>query len=391
MADDLMDKIEGMVTPEVIGKAAEATGESPENTHKAIQGAVPTVLAGLTHGASTPGGAARIFGALKEGGTGPDLMNKVFGDRSGAVSDALAKSSGVKSSSASHLLMLALPMIAGVIGKHALSNRLDAGGLSQLLSSQKKAIVDNPNTPPGLASALGAQPVSRGIERPVEAAKKRSRGHLLLPALILGALAVWGISALTRGHAPGVTARQPELPVMPSLHGPEAPSIPNPSVPKVEAPAGGEMPTTGRLTLPGGQTLDVDANGQEAQMARALGDDNISLPHTFEFDNLNFESGTAMVTSDSFKTVDDIAAMLRAYPTARVRLEGHTDSVGDDAANRALSESRATTIASMLTTRGVAGDRIEKAGNSEQSPVAENESEEGRARNRRVGVVLLGR
>ncbi len=55
----------------------------------------------------------------------------------------------------------------------------------------------------------------------------------------------------------------------------------------------------GPITLPGSKTLDVDANGPEAEMEHSLGNSKTSQPHTFEFDNLNFESATANLTPDS--------------------------------------------------------------------------------------------
>ncbi len=419
MAMDLMDSVKGLLTPEVVGKAAEATGESPESTSKALHGAVPTVFAGFAQSASAPGGAARLMGMLTTGGaTGQGLMSKVLGDRGGAVSDALAKHSGIKSSSASHLLTLAFPMVAGVLGKQILSNKLSPGGLSQLLSRHNKAIADDPHTPPGLAGALGMSSLSEiggasgsteephvssvrtppvteaatgGVARTVEpsgVSPRKPRWSVLLPALALCALAVWGIFGLTKSHAPkvGVTEPQPTMPGLPSMPTPQAPKAPNvPAAPKVEAPS------VGPIALPGGKTLDVAPNGPEAEMAHYLGDSATPLPHTFAFDNLNFETGTAKVTPDSTKTIDGLATMLQAYPSARVRLEGHTDSVGDPAANQALSKERAEAIEQMLTARGISSDRIETTGKSEEAPVAKNGSQEGRARNRRVDIVLLDR
>jgi len=145
------------------------------------------------------------------------------------------------------------------------------------------------------------------------------------------------------------------------------------------------------VTLPGGKTLDVETNSPEADMAHYLGDRSMSLPHTFQFSGLNFESGTASATTDSSKTLDDVAAMLESYPSSRVRVVGHTDSAGDPAANQTLSEARADAIKGMLTSRGIASDRIETAGNSEQAPVADNDTEEGRARNRRADIMLIDR
>jgi OmpA-OmpF porin, OOP family len=415
MAVDLMETVKAMLTPELVGKAAETTGESPDSARKAMHGAVPAVFAGLVQSASAPGGSARIFSAITAGGAGGSgLMSNVLGERSGAVGNALGKSSGIPSSSASHILSLVFPIAAGVLGKQILAKGMNPAGFSQMLFGHKKAIMDSRDTPPGLAEALGvgslseiggaqaevAQPhissattpeeystgeATRAMESSVASSHRRSRLGGIVPALVVAALAVWGILALARSHGPkpGVTAPQPTLPTMPklpSLHAPEAPGFPK-----------GEAPTAGPITLPGGKVLDVDKNGPEAQMAAYLSNSSAPLPHTFALDNLNFESGTANLTPASEKTVDDLAVLLHAYPSAQVRVEGHTDSVGDPAANLKLSQARATTLAEKLAAKGVARERIDVAGRSQESPVAENGSPEGRARNRRVDIVLLSR
>jgi outer membrane protein OmpA-like peptidoglycan-associated protein len=396
MAANLIEMAKGMLTPELVGKTAEATGESPDSTLKAMRGAVPAALAGFGQSASTPGGAAGIYSAITGGGlSGSGLMSKVLGEHAGAVGDTIARSSGIKSSSASHILTLVFPMVAGLLGKQVLSNRLNPAGLSQMLFSHKKAILDDPDAPAGLAGSLGTPALGETHGAAwVDVAQARAvpphpraRSGVLLPVLlILGALLAWGIAAITRGHAPkgGVTAPQPTL-APPTVSKPTMPTPPKMEAPKVEAPAGGP------IKLPGGKMLDVDRNGPEAQMADYLGDKSAPLPHTFEFNTLSFDSGSTTLAPGAPQSIDALATMLNAYPSARVRLEGNTDTAGDPAANQALSKARANTVADMLAERGIARGRIETEGKSQHNPVAQNESQEGRARNRRVDVVLLSR
>jgi outer membrane protein OmpA-like peptidoglycan-associated protein len=188
---------------------------------------------------------------------------------------------------------------------------------------------------------------------------------LLIPLVLLGAV-ILGI-ALTRAHrAPrvGVTAPQPTMPAAPHV---ETPHVQTPQVqaPQVQAPTVG-TPTAGAIALPGGKTLNVPSNSPQADMARTLGDNSKALPQSFAFDDLAFDPGSATPTAASTKTVDDIAAMLQAYPSARIRIKGHTDATGTPAANRALSASRASTLKDMLVARGVDPNRIETTGASEQ-------------------------
>jgi OOP family OmpA-OmpF porin len=71
-----------------------------------------------------------------------------------------------------------------------------------------------------------------------------------------------------------------------------------------------------------------------------------------------------------------------------VRVEGHTDSQGSESYNQALSERRANTVLNYLVSNGIDGDRLSASGFGENSPVADNATAEGRARNRRVDLVV---
>ena len=82
--------------------------------------------------------------------------------------------------------------------------------------------------------------------------------------------------------------------------------------------------------------------------------------------------------------------MLVQHPELRIRIEGHTDSEGEDAYNQQLSEQRATAVRSYLVEKyGVAAQRLETAGLGESKPVADNATPEGRQQNRRVELVRL--
>jgi outer membrane protein OmpA-like peptidoglycan-associated protein len=87
-------------------------------------------------------------------------------------------------------------------------------------------------------------------------------------------------------------------------------------------------------------------------------------------------------------TIDRLAQFMRDYPERSVRIEGHTDAAGDDAANQALSERRASAVESELMARGIDSARIATAGYGETRPIASNDSAAGRLQNRRIEIVL---
>lgn len=103
---------------------------------------------------------------------------------------------------------------------------------------------------------------------------------------------------------------------------------------------------------------------------------------TFEFDR-------ARLTPNAMTLLDDVAAELRRYPEIRVELGGHTDSRGSDAYNQRLSESRAKAVRAYLEGEGIDGERMTAVGYGETQPVASEETDEGRERNRRVELKIV--
>jgi OmpA-OmpF porin, OOP family len=125
------------------------------------------------------------------------------------------------------------------------------------------------------------------------------------------------------------------------------------------------------------------------KLANFLGDRSANdLPKTFVFDHLSFESGSARLTSDSNKTVNDLAQVLKAYPTAQVQITGHTDNTGNPQANQSLSLARANAVRNMLLNGGIAANRISTEGFGQDRPIAPNGDEQGRAQNRRTELTV---
>jgi len=103
-----------------------------------------------------------------------------------------------------------------------------------------------------------------------------------------------------------------------------------------------------------------------------------------------FETGKATLRPGAADRLRPLATYLQAAPNVRVRIEGHTDSVGNDAYNQRLSEARAQSVRGALATMGVQPARIETIGHGETRPVATNANVAGRQANRRVELTLLG-
>lgn len=101
-----------------------------------------------------------------------------------------------------------------------------------------------------------------------------------------------------------------------------------------------------------------------------------------------FDTGRAELKPGAFATLDRLATFMRDNPERRLAIEGHTDSVGSEALNLALSQQRAESVRAALVQRGVDGARITTRGLGLSTPVASNATAEGRQRNRRVEIVI---
>jgi outer membrane protein OmpA-like peptidoglycan-associated protein len=102
-----------------------------------------------------------------------------------------------------------------------------------------------------------------------------------------------------------------------------------------------------------------------------------------------FETGQTELLESARSSLVEVVDLLQSEPDKLIRIEGHTDSVGSAQANLELSEMRADAVRLALIDLGVASERITSIGLGEDFPIASNESEEGRSRNRRVDVILL--
>jgi OmpA-OmpF porin, OOP family len=109
-------------------------------------------------------------------------------------------------------------------------------------------------------------------------------------------------------------------------------------------------------------------------------------------EQVQFETGTAVIRDDSAELLQQVVNLLQSHPEVQsCEVAGHTDDTGQPELNRQLSEARARAVMSWLVARGVDSQRLSARGYGEARPIADNTSEEGRARNRRVEFLILRR
>jgi OOP family OmpA-OmpF porin len=177
------------------------------------------------------------------------------------------------------------------------------------------------------------------------------------------------------GGAPRVASTPPAPPPAPEPA--VAAPAPEPAAPPPPADTDGDGVTDNRDQCPGTpRGVAVDENGcpQRGSITR---------------EGVTFEYNSAVLTADSARILDGVADGLKKYPRLRVELQGHTDSRGPDAYNLTLSEKRANAVREYLLKAGVASQQISAKGYGEAQPIADNNTEAGRAKNRRVVMYVL--
>jgi outer membrane protein OmpA-like peptidoglycan-associated protein len=102
---------------------------------------------------------------------------------------------------------------------------------------------------------------------------------------------------------------------------------------------------------------------------------------------IHFDTGKATIQPDSETTLDEIVKLLGTHPELHLRVEGHTDNQGNAGLNQTLSEKRAQAVVAWLVAHGTTASRLSAKGFGASQPVADNSTDEGRAKNRRVELV----
>ncbi|WP_298690941.1 OmpA family protein [uncultured Sulfuricurvum sp.] len=132
------------------------------------------------------------------------------------------------------------------------------------------------------------------------------------------------------------------------------------------------------------EELNKELKGSGVEVQRQGDTINLNMPG-----GITFDTGKANIKPNFNPVLDDIAGVMTKYPETKIEVHGHTDNVGSDASNLSLSQLRAQSVSSALTTRGVGSDRIKAIGFGENAPVATNDTPAGREANRRVEIKII--
>lgn len=112
-------------------------------------------------------------------------------------------------------------------------------------------------------------------------------------------------------------------------------------------------------------------------------------PEHLVLDGILFESGSATIDPESNPRLDRVVEFMTHMTSVRIQIAGHTDNVGDPRRNQQLSQARAEAVRAYIVSHGIDGSRVEAIGYGDTRPVASNDTEEGRAQNRRIEATEL--
>jgi len=385
MSFNLLETVKSYFNDEFTNRASASLGESTSGIAKALSAIIPTSLAGiLLKATSGNDGANSVLDMAKNAfasnagspelaspANGSSMLSNLFGEKTSGISSAISQFAGIKDSSAGSLLSMGLPAIMGILGKHADQNNLSASGLAGFLSSQKDHILHA--MPAGLSSITGflglgalgttAANLKYNVNQSAEPIVDKPRGNnWLLPLIIIvAAIALlWGLSRGCNQTRPSTAAIDTDTSA--AMTGADT-STAAPATPAHESI---------KVQLPNGKELDAYKGGIEDELVTFLKSDWKSLSadslknRWFDFDNLNFNSGTAVIVPESEKQLDNIAEILKAFPDAKIKIGGYTDVTGDAAANKKLSQARADAAKNGLDKRGVGSQVIGAEGYGSQ-------------------------
>ena len=405
MVSNIVGLVKDYLSDDVMTKIAGHLGENKSGVASAAEGTVSSVLAGLMQKGSDAKGAESILQTISEvkhdGGilsnlgsmldsgssvkdlisSGGGMLSSIFGSKAQGVTDLIASKSGISKTSGWSLTALLAPIVMGVLGKTLGSEGgLNVGSLMNLLRGQKDFIKGM--LPAGLTGLLGISDIGETGRQAVQAAAAPARKMWPWALLALGLLALF---FLWRGMSTREVAQQVTEPAK------EAATAVQTTAERTAEQARQGLAALGEFSkrmLPDGVELNIPALGVENKLIGFIEDKQRPVDATtwFSFDRLTFETGKATLKPESQEQLKNVAEIMKAYPNVKIKLGGYTDNVGDPQANLALSQQRADAVMAELVVLGVDPVRMQAKGYGEQHPVADNSTEEGRAKNRRIDI-----
>jgi outer membrane protein OmpA-like peptidoglycan-associated protein len=446
----ILNSLKGLVTDQLVSGIAGHLGESNEGITKAIGGIMPTLLGGmmgakqedhsmlgglLSQAGNLGGGnlVGDLLGGLTGGNTnsgisgiGSSLVSGLLGNKMGGAVSMISNLAGIKSGSSSSLMGIGGSLLASFLGKKMLGDNLNFGGIMNMITGQKDEIMKA--APAGFAETLGlgslfggakdavTNTVSNATSTVTNAASTLTGGNdnkgggmkWLWPLLLLlgiGAAAMYLLKGCNKTED-ATASTEEAAPVVATdattavVTGTDSVATAASTATTTAAAAVTTAVESIKVKLKDGIEINANKGGIEDKLVAFLEDpasklvgDADKTKDWYDFDNLNFDLGKSTITTASQVQVANLAAILKAYPTMKIKIGGYTDKKGVDAANLKLSQSRADAVLAALKGKGANAAQITKAeGYGETlATVAETADDAARRADRRTSVRILSK
>ncbi len=404
MSLNIIDLIKGQLGSALVTQAASQLGESESGISKAIGGLLPAVVGGLANNSANPTVLDAISNAPSQGVLGnllglasdntwvQGLLTSIFGDKLSGLVNSIATYAGISNNSSASLLNLVTGATVGSVGKYAAENNLDQSGISSLLNDQKGIV--SSLLPAGLSLAsLNVGDWAKGYkfdndndtikttpttplpnpvqheEKKIEVTKSVADGGTfpdrtsnssdggsiwkwLLPLLLLIAAAYFLWKQCDKKETTTTTTVAGDS--LNTVN--DTAATVNDTATAVKTAKVDENIDLNGTSLKGyrgGMEDNMIAFLKSGSYASAT-DDAALKDKWYDFDHVNFKMGSATeLEAGSQGQLENLVAILKAYPDAKIKIGGYTDKVGNETANVKLSGERATYIKEWLAKQGV--------------------------------------
>jgi len=443
MAINLLEMLSSQIGGSQYSQIGKFLNTDEGTVKSAMDAALPSILGSVINNGNSSTGAAGLINMLNKGNfdgsmldnlgglfgggnatsslmnSGSSILSSLMGNKLGSVVDMIGSMTGMKKSNSSSLMSMAAPLVMSMLGRYVKNKSLDASGLSSFLGTQKKHVAAA--LPAGMGNILGfdagnvrakvggAATAATTAGRAAVADTASAGGGILSKILplaliaILAGAAYWfftGNSATgaLSDAASGITEGATNM-------ADKAGDLAGDAAGAVKDGAAATADAAGNMADKAGEMAENAMDATTKAAREALGSVKFAAgsagerfngflaggaegDESFRFNNLNFAVGSASIAGETSE-VDNLAAVLKAYPDVKIQVAGYTDNTGNADKNKTLSEARATSVMNRLVAQGINAERLTVKGFGADNPAASNDTKEGRAQNRRIEISVV--